>query len=76
MVCLARVSCTQFEKAKAYFCLPNARFVRGRRRGRVRNGTVRGRDAFGVMKYEIYNILSANVDPMGICWAWVYVMYF
>ncbi len=69
MMCFARVVGTRFDAAEAYVYVFNARFVRGRRRGRVRNGTVRGRDAFGVMKYEIYNILSANVDPMGICWA-------
>ena len=76
MMYFARVVGTRFDAAETYFYVFNSRFVRGRRRGRVRNGTVRGWDAFGMMKYEIYNILSANVDPMGICWPWLYVIHF
>ena len=72
----ARVVGTRFDAAETYFYVFNARFVRGQRHVRVQNGTVRGRDAFGATKCEIYNILSANVDPIGICWSWVYVMYF
>ena len=72
----SRVVSTRCDVTETNFHVLNERFVRGRRCGRVRNGTVPGRCVLDAANCRSLILPGVNVPPMDICWAWLHVMYF